>query len=155
MTGWRALEINTADPPAAARFWAELLGWPVAHRSADFAGLRTPDGRGPWLEFVRDAAPSGPSRLRPAGVPASRRPGPSSGRTAPIRRATSSSCCQTRADPPFPVRQRARKVALLRSGTRVGGYRKLIPWLGLLTRAQHGRSGSATTGRDRRGHGRA
>ncbi|WP_116042142.1 VOC family protein [Amycolatopsis palatopharyngis] len=60
------IEIDVPDPGGAAEFWAALLGWSIEHASADYAGLRAPSGRGPWLEFVRDpAVRQGRNRLRP------------------------------------------------------------------------------------------
>jgi hypothetical protein len=46
-----------ADPVAQADFWSAASGWPVARTGVEFASLRDPDGRGPWLEFIRSAHP--------------------------------------------------------------------------------------------------
>ncbi|MFD5247064.1 VOC family protein [Amycolatopsis sp. NPDC058340] len=44
---------DALDPERLARFWAAALGWEVGARGEVFAGLRPPDGRGPWVEFLR------------------------------------------------------------------------------------------------------
>lgn len=65
-----ALVIDSLDVPALARFWATTIGWTIEHTSPDYAGLRAPGGRGPWLEFVRDtAARQGRNRVRPVLLP--------------------------------------------------------------------------------------
>jgi len=48
-----AVVVDSADPPAAARFWAVATGWESRESDADFASLREPGGTGPYLEFVR------------------------------------------------------------------------------------------------------
>jgi hypothetical protein len=50
-----AVVIDTSDAYALSGFWAAATGWPVAHRSSRYAGLRS-SPRGPWLEFVHDEA---------------------------------------------------------------------------------------------------
>jgi predicted enzyme related to lactoylglutathione lyase len=52
-----AIVVDALDPPALARFWAAAAGWQVLHASPDAAGLRAPDGTGPYLEFVRTTEP--------------------------------------------------------------------------------------------------
>ncbi|OLF16858.1 VOC family protein [Actinophytocola xanthii] len=44
-------------PERLAEFWSAATGWPVARASGAVVSLRDPDGRGPWLEFVRTAEP--------------------------------------------------------------------------------------------------
>jgi predicted enzyme related to lactoylglutathione lyase len=48
-----AIVVDAHDPSALAAFWAEATGWPIADRQEDIVGLHAPDGRGPWLEFLR------------------------------------------------------------------------------------------------------
>ncbi len=44
---------DCADPAALARFWTEAAGWPVKRTDQDIIGLRSPEGVGPYLEFLR------------------------------------------------------------------------------------------------------
>jgi predicted enzyme related to lactoylglutathione lyase len=48
-----AILTDCADPAALARFWAGAAGWPVMRTEDQFAGLRSPAGVGPYLEFLR------------------------------------------------------------------------------------------------------
>jgi len=48
-----AILTDCADPAALARFWVDAAGWPIAYAQDDIAGLRSPAGTGPYLEFVR------------------------------------------------------------------------------------------------------
>jgi hypothetical protein len=48
-----AVVADSADPPAAARFWREAAGFGLRASGPDFASLRSPAGLGPYLEFVR------------------------------------------------------------------------------------------------------
>jgi predicted enzyme related to lactoylglutathione lyase len=48
-----AVVVDSADPPAAARFWAAAAGWTPHESGPDFASLREPGGTGPYLEFLR------------------------------------------------------------------------------------------------------
>lgn len=48
-----AIVVDAHDPRTLAAFWAEATGWPITDRQDDVFGLRAPDGRGPWLEFLR------------------------------------------------------------------------------------------------------
>ena len=50
-----AILTDCADPAALARFWAGAAGWPVTRTEDDLAGLRSPAGTGPYLEFLRVA----------------------------------------------------------------------------------------------------
>jgi hypothetical protein len=52
-----AVVTGAADPHRLAEFWSAATGWPVVTTTAAVASLRSPDGRGPWLEFVRDTDP--------------------------------------------------------------------------------------------------
>jgi catechol 2,3-dioxygenase-like lactoylglutathione lyase family enzyme len=52
-----AIVSAAADPAALAGFWSAATGWPITRTGAEFASLCDPDGRGPWLEFVRSARP--------------------------------------------------------------------------------------------------
>jgi predicted enzyme related to lactoylglutathione lyase len=47
-----AIVVDSADPPARARFWAAAAGWAPHDSGQDFASLREPGGTGPYLEFV-------------------------------------------------------------------------------------------------------
>ena len=48
-----AIVTDCADPPALARFWAGAAGWSITRSKKKIAGLRSADGVGPYLEFVR------------------------------------------------------------------------------------------------------
>jgi predicted enzyme related to lactoylglutathione lyase len=50
-----ALVLDAAAPAELARFWAAATGWRVTAGNDRFASLRSPDGRGPFLELIRDA----------------------------------------------------------------------------------------------------
>jgi hypothetical protein len=52
-----AIVAFAADPSALAGFWSAASGWPVVRTGVEFASLRDPSGRGPWLEFIRSAHP--------------------------------------------------------------------------------------------------
>ncbi|MFL6123545.1 VOC family protein [Actinophytocola sp.] len=52
-----AIVIDALDPLRLAEFWAAATGWPVVGTTESTASLRSPTGRGPWLEFVRDEHP--------------------------------------------------------------------------------------------------
>jgi catechol 2,3-dioxygenase-like lactoylglutathione lyase family enzyme len=41
------------DPAALARFWAGAAGWEITRTEDAIAGLRSPGGAGPYLEFLR------------------------------------------------------------------------------------------------------
>jgi hypothetical protein len=49
--------IDTPDPAAAARWWAEVLGWAVVAAAEDEVELVAPDGRPPALVFLRVTDP--------------------------------------------------------------------------------------------------
>src|SRR5262249_7072946 len=58
------------DPAALARFWAQASGWTVIHQADGFAGLRSPAGTGPFLEFLRNPDPKQvKNRLHPDLAP--------------------------------------------------------------------------------------
>lgn len=48
-----AVVVDCLDPRAMARFWGEAVGWTEHRATDDFATLRSPEGVGPYLEFVR------------------------------------------------------------------------------------------------------
>jgi catechol 2,3-dioxygenase-like lactoylglutathione lyase family enzyme len=48
-----AILTDCQDPAAQAQFWTGAAGWPVHEEQDGFAGLRSPDGAGPFLEFLR------------------------------------------------------------------------------------------------------
>jgi hypothetical protein len=48
-----AVVVACADPRAMARFWDEAIDWTLHKVSDDFAALRSAQGVGPYLEFVR------------------------------------------------------------------------------------------------------
>jgi predicted enzyme related to lactoylglutathione lyase len=50
-----AVVVDSADPPAASRFWAAAAGWLPHETGQDFASLREPGGAGPYLEFLHVA----------------------------------------------------------------------------------------------------
>ena len=48
-----AIVTDCHDPAALARFWSQAAGWTVCYQEDDYAGLRSPAGAGPFLEFLR------------------------------------------------------------------------------------------------------
>ncbi len=52
-----AIVAAAADPTALGVFWSAATGWPIVRTGVEYASLRDPDGRGPWLEFIRSAHP--------------------------------------------------------------------------------------------------
>jgi predicted enzyme related to lactoylglutathione lyase len=52
-----AIVAAAEDPAAMAAFWSAASGWPVERGAEDYAALRDPGGRGPWLEFIHSAHP--------------------------------------------------------------------------------------------------
>lgn len=52
-----AVVVDAVDPLRLAEFWSPATGWPIVGSTADTASLRSPDGRGPWLEFVHTGRP--------------------------------------------------------------------------------------------------
>ncbi|MFJ8478459.1 VOC family protein [Kitasatospora sp. NPDC094011] len=48
-----AVVVDCADPRAMARFWGEATDWTVHEVAGDHASLRSTQGVGPYLEFVR------------------------------------------------------------------------------------------------------
>ncbi|HEY7595986.1 MAG TPA: VOC family protein [Actinophytocola sp.] len=52
-----AIVVQAADPRALSAFWSAASGWPVVRGAEDYASLRDPDGRGPWLELIHSADP--------------------------------------------------------------------------------------------------
>ncbi|MFE2914069.1 VOC family protein [Kitasatospora indigofera] len=48
-----AVVVDCADPRAMARFWGEATDWTVHEVAGDHASLRSAQGVGPYLEFVR------------------------------------------------------------------------------------------------------
>jgi predicted enzyme related to lactoylglutathione lyase len=48
-----AILTDCAQPAALARFWSSAAGWPVVRPGDQLAGLRSPAGAGPYLEFLR------------------------------------------------------------------------------------------------------
>lgn len=60
-----AIVVDAHDPAATAAFWSAAVGWKVAAELPVIVGLRPPNGRGPWLEILRnDALELGGQRLR-------------------------------------------------------------------------------------------
>src|SRR5215831_18095629 len=45
--------VDSPDPAALARFWELASGWVRSRSNDDFAALRSPQGVGPYLEFLR------------------------------------------------------------------------------------------------------
>jgi predicted enzyme related to lactoylglutathione lyase len=48
-----AVVVDCADPRAMARFWGEAIDWTVHEVADDHAVLRSAEGAGPYLEFLR------------------------------------------------------------------------------------------------------
>ncbi len=47
-----AIVTGCRDPAALARFWAGAAGWEITRTEDEIAGLRSPRGVGPYLEFL-------------------------------------------------------------------------------------------------------
>ncbi|MET9953266.1 VOC family protein [Streptomyces sp. NPDC006339] len=59
-----AVVVDCADPRAMARFWGEATDWVVHEVTGDRAVLRSAQGHGPYLEFLRTPdAKTAPDRL--------------------------------------------------------------------------------------------
>lgn len=59
-----AVVVESRDPRAQARFWAEATGWGVAASELNFASVVAPGGVGPALEFVAvPRLPDGKNRV--------------------------------------------------------------------------------------------
>jgi hypothetical protein len=52
-----AVVVDAVDPLPLAEFWSAAIGWPLAGTTPVSASLRSPHGRGPWLEFVHTGEP--------------------------------------------------------------------------------------------------
>ena len=52
-----SIVLNSADPAASGRFWAQASGWDLVDSADDYVGLRAPDGRGPFLDFNASPGP--------------------------------------------------------------------------------------------------
>lgn len=48
-----AVVADCTDPGSQARFWGQAAGWAPHGSQEQFTSLRSPDGNGPFLEFVR------------------------------------------------------------------------------------------------------
>ncbi|MEU8385786.1 VOC family protein [Streptosporangium sp. NPDC048865] len=48
-----AVVVDCADPRVMARFWGEAIDWTVHEVTGDHARLRSAEGTGPYLEFLR------------------------------------------------------------------------------------------------------
>jgi catechol 2,3-dioxygenase-like lactoylglutathione lyase family enzyme len=65
-----AIVADCGDPARLARFWTAAAGWQVLEEEDGFAGLRSPDGAGPFLEFLRVPGQRlGKNRLHPDVAP--------------------------------------------------------------------------------------
>jgi hypothetical protein len=52
-----AIVMDAVAPTMLAPFWSAATGWPVTHGGPHFAALRSPAGRGPYLELLRTTDP--------------------------------------------------------------------------------------------------
>jgi hypothetical protein len=52
-----AVVVDAVEPLPLAEFWSAASGWPVVETTPYTASLRSPGGRGPWLEFIRTGEP--------------------------------------------------------------------------------------------------
>jgi hypothetical protein len=52
-----AVVVDAVEPLRLAEFWSAATGWPVMETTEHTASLRSPDARGPWLEFIRTGEP--------------------------------------------------------------------------------------------------
>jgi hypothetical protein len=48
-----AVVVDCVDPRVMAGFWGEAMGWTVHEATDDYARLRSAEGVGPYLEFLR------------------------------------------------------------------------------------------------------
>ena len=65
-----AICTDCRDPAVLARFWSQSAGWTVIYQEDGFAGLRSPAGTGPFLEFLRNPdAKQVKNRLHPDLAP--------------------------------------------------------------------------------------
>jgi hypothetical protein len=48
-----AVVVDCADPRAMGRFWGDAIDWKLHSVTGDFATLRSAQGTGPYLEFLR------------------------------------------------------------------------------------------------------
>ncbi len=48
-----AILTDCADPAALAQFWVTAAGWRIEYAKDEIVGLRSPEGTGPYLEFLR------------------------------------------------------------------------------------------------------
>jgi predicted enzyme related to lactoylglutathione lyase len=48
-----AVVVDCSDPRAMARFWDEVMDWTLHEVTDEYAALRSAEGVGPYLEFVR------------------------------------------------------------------------------------------------------
>ena len=48
-----AVVVDSLDPLRMAEFWSAATAWPIVATTEWTASLRSPDARGPWLEFVQ------------------------------------------------------------------------------------------------------
>jgi hypothetical protein len=54
-----SLVVDAADPSVLASFWSQAIGWPAAGSGEQWSSLRSPSGRGPYLEFIKVEEPKG------------------------------------------------------------------------------------------------
>ena len=52
-----AVVVDAEDPLRLAEFWSAASGWPVVETTRWTASLRSPSGRGPWLECIHTGEP--------------------------------------------------------------------------------------------------
>ena len=52
-----AVVLDAAAPTARAAFWSAATGWPVVRGGLDYAALRAPEGRGPYIELIGATEP--------------------------------------------------------------------------------------------------
>jgi catechol 2,3-dioxygenase-like lactoylglutathione lyase family enzyme len=50
---WQSTCIDSTDPAPLARWWSELLGWPIVDEDDDEIYLRSPGAGAPELAFFR------------------------------------------------------------------------------------------------------
>ncbi|MDI6104744.1 VOC family protein [Actinoplanes sp. NEAU-A12] len=77
-----AVVVDCADPRAMARFWGEATGWTPHQVTDELAALRSAQGTGPYLEFLR--TPGG--KTVPDRVHLDLLPGPGDDKAAEVAR---------------------------------------------------------------------
>jgi hypothetical protein len=52
-----AIVVDALDQQSLAEFWSSATGWPLVATGQVWSSLRSPNGRGPWMEFIHTEEP--------------------------------------------------------------------------------------------------